>query len=472
MFFSSFFFFDFSFGSSIPQDAFGSLKKLQHISLQQNQLTKLPRMFPVDSTSLLSLEFDRNNIVDVHNDTFRAMSNVYVLWLNHNKLINLERTLFKDMPQLERLHLYNNRITSIAANTFQNMDNLRYIDMNGNQLNAIKRTLFTNLKSLEELNLASNEIVELQSKAFVNLKKLNRLDLSNNPLRMLTRNTFAVDIAYLNLQNCSLTQINAGTFNGLHNLIELNLENNNLTLDIIRQLEIASIRTLRLSMNNFTVQNDNVFDKMPALETLLMENCNIHHLPEMSFRHNVHLVRIDVSGNMLKTFEPTIFNGLFHLKELHFKRNLFSDLPFAALFNISSLDTLAVSHNILTTFDFFKLNGLPNLRHLYADNNVISSLSGFGAANLSHLTTIDLNGNILMDLPKNFLQNSNAVERIDLASNRFPYIPFVGSSMVSSISGGGSMEDVVSQLNWLNLTGKCECLDFYFIFFSSVLGFN
>lgn len=419
----------------------------------------------MNSTTLLSLEIDRNNIVMIHNDTFKAMSNVYVLWLNHNKLINLNATMFNEMPQLERLHLYNNRIESIAPNTFQNMDNLRYIDMMGNRMIAIKRTQFTNLKSLEELNLASNEIIELQSKAFVNLKKLNRLDLSNNPLRMLTRNIFAVDIAYLNLQNCSLTQINAGTFNGLHNLIELNLENNNLTLDIIRQLEIASIRTLRLSSNNFSVPIGNVFDKMPALETLLMENCNMQHLAEMSFRNNVNLVRIDVSGNWLKTFEPTIFNGLYHLKELHFKRNLFSDLPFAALFNISSLDTLALSHNILTTFDFIKLNGLPNLRHLYADNNVISSLSGFGGVNLSHLTTIDLSGNILMDLPKNFLQNSNAVERIDLASNRFPYIPFVGSSIVSSISGGGSMEDVVSQLNWLNLTGKCEKI-YIFILFS------
>lgn len=348
-------------------------------------------------------------------------------------------------------------------NTFQNLDNLRYIDMNWNQMHIVKRTLFTNLKSLEELNLSWNEITEIQAKAFVNLKKLNRLDLSNNAIGTLTRNTFAADIAYLNLQNCSLTQINTGTFNGLHNLIELNLENNNLTLDIIRQLDVPSLRILRLSHNNFSICElnncENVFDKMAAIETILMENCNIQHLTETMFRHNSNLVKIDVSSNMLKTFEPTIFHGLNHLKELHFQRNLFSDLPYAALYNISSLEMLSLSNNILTTFDFHKLNGLPNLRHLYADDNVISSIGGFGNVNLSHLVIIDLSGNILMDLPKNFLQNSIALERIDLAFNRFPFLPFVGSSSVNSNSNGGSMEDALSQLNWLNLTGK---LSFHF----------
>lgn len=81
-------------------------------------------------------------------------------------------------------------------------------------------------------------------------------------------------------------------------------------------------------------------------------------------------------------------------------------------------------------------------------------MGGFGAVNLSRLQSIDLSGNILMDLPKNFLQNSIALERIDLASNRFPHMPFIGSSSASSISSGGSMEDALSQLNWLNLTGE------------------
>ena len=85
---------------------------------------------------------------------------------------------------------------------------------------------------------------------------------------------------------------------------------------------------------------------------------------------------------------------------------------------------------------------------------MLSSVSGFGAVNLSRLIEVDLSGNILMDLPKNFLQNSIALERIDLASNRFPHIPFIGSSSVSSISAGGSMDDALSQLNWLNLSGK------------------
>ncbi|XP_031636562.1 protein artichoke [Contarinia nasturtii] len=440
--------------TTIEEDAFDSLKKLQHISLQQNQLTTLPRIFPADSTSLLSLEIDKNYIVDIQNETFQAMANVYVLWLNHNQLNKIDRTYFKDMPQLERLHLYNNQIVNIAVNTFNSMENLRYIDMHANRMQCVKRTLFTNLKSLEELNLASNEITEIQSKAFVNLKKLNRLDLSNNPIETLTRNTFAVDIAYLNLQNCSLTQINAGTFNGLHNLIELNLENNNLTLDIVQQLDVPSVRTLRLSHNIFTSIIENVFDKMPKLETLFMEYCNISHLPEMIFRHTLKLSRVDLSHNMLKTLEPTTFYGLINLKELHFRQNLFSELPYNALTNISTLETLSLSNNILTTFDFLKLNGMPNLRHLNADDNVISSINGFGAVNLSRLVSLDLSSNYLMDLPKNFLQNSNAIERIDLASNQFKYMPFVGSSSVISNSGGGSMEDALSQLNWLNLTGN------------------
>ncbi|KAG4072974.1 hypothetical protein HA402_006654 [Bradysia odoriphaga] len=431
--------------NSIETHAFTSLKALQHINLQNNQLKTLNDIFLHNSTSLLSIQLNANNIVHLHNESFKGLRNVQILWLENNRLNKLDKTMFKDLQHVERIYLTNNSITTIQLDTFQNMKRLSSLDLSCNKLRMIKKDFFSHLSGLEELNLSSNEINDIQSNSFANLRKLKNLDLSNNLLLTLNSGIFQHDlpIVMLNMKNCSLSKIDAGTFRALNNLNDINMENNRLTLADIKQLDIPSLRTLRISNNNFSTFIENVFDKLPSLQTLIMENCSIQYLDENVFRKNINLVKVELGNNRLKTISRNIFNGLNVFKELKLNNNFLSDFPHIALYNISTLESLSLASNSLTNVDFFKLNGLPYLRNLILKDNSISSLSGFNAVNLTQLDFVDLSGNGLVALPSNFLQNAITLQRLDLSSNRFHQIPSVALS-----------DTLLPRLGWLNLTGN------------------
>lgn len=249
----------------------------------------------------------------------------------------------------------------------------------------------------------------------------------------------------LNLRKTNLTKIEANAFRGLTNLNELNLDGNYLHSWDIKQIDIPSLRVLRISSNNFsgTAIKENMFDKLPSLQTLIMVDCGISQLPDTLFTRTTNLIQIDLARNQLRAINRNLFTRLNVLKELNLNENVINDFPHMALSNISTLEILSLAHNAISFIDFFKLNGLPNLRQLDLSTNAIASISGFNTAHLPHLDMIDLSGNSLFSLPSNFFQHSISLQRIDLAFNRFMQIPSMALSKNS-----------LARLAWLNLTGN------------------
>uniref|UniRef100_A0A1B0D2X1 Uncharacterized protein n=1 Tax=Phlebotomus papatasi TaxID=29031 RepID=A0A1B0D2X1_PHLPP len=438
---------------AIEPAALASLMSLQAITLQNNhELNQLESVFPADQSAIVSIQLESNEITNIAEGALAGQSSVQVLWLSNNHLQTLNRTLLRDMHHLERLYLNNNSISSISADAFQAMVVLRLLDLSHNRLEHVTRDMFSeHLVELEDLNLANNNIQVIEGRAFGKMKKLKTLDLSNNFITLLNREIFdGLPVAVLSIRNSSVSRIDIGTFRGMTNLNELNLEENNLIPADIKQLDIPSLRTLRVGSNNFTEIVTGIFDKLPSLQSLVVTNCSIQVLPEAIFAKNTNLVRIDLSRNRMKIIKRNVFSGLNVFKELRLDGNIFTDFPNIALQNISTLETLTMAKNALTSVDFFRLNGLPSLRHLDLSDNSISLVSGFNTFNLTQLDFVDLSGNILLSLPANFFQNSYSLHRVDLARNRFRQIP---SSALS--------ENSLPRLSWLNLTGN-PLTEFYY----------
>ncbi|CAD7090064.1 unnamed protein product [Hermetia illucens] len=442
----------------IEEASFASLSNLQHVNLQENHLVSIEDVFLSNNrsatraspSSLLSIQLDANRLSKLHIRAFSGQDNIQIMWLSENQLTRIERSLFKDLKQLERVYLSNNQIKEIEAGAFVTVKQLRFLELSGNRLKSIRKDNFEPLKELEELNLANNFIDFIEGFSFRPLKKLKTLDLSGNPLIQINRDMFQEELLLvsLNLRNCSLRKIDVNSFRGLANLNELNFEDNSLSPGDIQKLDVPSLRTLKLSNNNFSHIGTpgvtlGMFDKLRSLQHLTLANCSLQSLPDQLFSKNTNLVRLDLSDNHLSQMNRNVFNGLNVFKELKVCRNELTDFPYIALYNLTTLEILTLSGNQLSSIDFFKLNGLPNIRNLNLKDNKITSLSGFNSVNLTQLDFIDLSENLLLSLPANFLQHSINLQRVDLSLNRFLQMP---SAALSDAS--------LPRLSWLNLTGN------------------
>uniref|UniRef100_A0A1A9WPL0 Fibronectin type-III domain-containing protein n=1 Tax=Glossina brevipalpis TaxID=37001 RepID=A0A1A9WPL0_9MUSC len=432
----------------IEPGAFETLINLQHINLQDNQLTVLEDIFPNDSknSSLLTIQLETNYLNKVHTKTFQNQNKIQIMWLSDNQLMRIEKSMFEDQNDLGRLYLNKNLIRDIDRETFGSLKNLKYLDLSYNRLKQLRRDFFSSLENLEELILKRNFIEAIEGFAFSKLKNLKVLDLSDNPIHHITNDAFLQELSLiqLNLRNTSLKRIEVDAFKSLPNLNELDLSWNFLNPGDIQKLDVASLRILYLSNNNFSgIITPNMFHKLRSLQQLSLANCCLATLPEELFSKNTNLVKLDLCDNLLSLMNRNLFHGLNVFKELRVCRNNLMEFPHIALYNLSTLEILDLSRNQFTTVDFYKLSGTLNLRQLNLKDNKINSLSGFNAVNLTQLDNVDISGNMLLSLPANFLRHSINLQKVDLSSNRFLQIP---SSALSDVS--------IPRLSWLNLTGN------------------
>lgn len=217
-----------------------------------------------------------------------------VLYLENNLLKKLEKTLFTNLLHIERLYLKNNSIYQISDNTFDKMVTLKHLDLSINELMTINQNMFAKLVKLEELHLSQNLIHSIGANAFGKLKNLKTLDLSENNIHTLPKDLFLdtlPSLYFLNLRRTNLTKIEPSVFKGLTNLNELNLDGNFLHSWDIKQIDIPSLRAVRISSNNFSAAaiKENMFDKLPSLQTLIMVDSAIASLPDTLFTRNTNV---------------------------------------------------------------------------------------------------------------------------------------------------------------------------------------
>ncbi|KAJ8682467.1 hypothetical protein QAD02_018259 [Eretmocerus hayati] len=412
---------------NVESGALGSLVALQHVNLQRNELTDL---------------------VEAFDDSNEAGASVKVLWLGHNRLVRLRASLLSHLPLVERLYLTNNSISSIEDGAFRAMGRvLTYLELSANLLSEVTRGTFAELGELEELYLRDNGLRSLEPGAFAALRRLRLLDLANNRLGLLRAGVFggneasSLPLKQLDLKNCSLRTIESTAFEGLNELVELSLDDNELSAAALRSLRISGLQILTASRNNFSQLAEHSFNGLPSLQQLVLDDVGLTHLPANLFALNVNLAKLQLGKNQLRDLPPGIFDNLVALKELRLNDNRIVQLPSSALAGTKNIEILSLSRNQIGTVDMASFAELKNLRELDLRHNAIESMAGFASANLSRLLSVDLGHNNLHTLPGNFFAHSSTLRRVDLSENKFKQIP---STALSSLNLPG--------LTWLNLT--------------------
>ncbi|XP_037641790.1 trophoblast glycoprotein b [Sebastes umbrosus] len=143
--------------------------------------------------------------------------------------------------------------------------NTKVLFVTGNNISRIDVDSFpTRLQMLTDLYLSGNEMESVDAMVFDNLPNLVRLDLSNNRIQNFSERAFPEDnkVQLLNLSRCFLHQ-------------SINHTSTDVVLSILQSGHFLQLTVLDLSNNDLVILPDDIFDGLPNLVNLSLQNSSI-----------------------------------------------------------------------------------------------------------------------------------------------------------------------------------------------------
>ena len=180
---------------------------------------------------------------------------------------------------------------------------------------------------------------------------------------------------HLVLSENAIQSISTSDFQGLVNLIDLNLSDN-----IIEQLGAF------------------VFSEMPKLQHLRLKRNLVDHIDPEAFQGIPDLRSVILASNNISTFPPILLSGVSLLDKLVLSKNELSFLDPQLFQSTHYLKTLLLGQNPLGTLDSNQFKNVPFLIHLSLMKTGLSSLPQDLFEDLINLKHLDLKGNSLQTL--------------------------------------------------------------------------
>ncbi|CAL1532335.1 unnamed protein product [Lymnaea stagnalis] len=286
------------------------------------------------------------------------------------------------------------------------------------------RDMKMNGTSLVEMKIVSCFIKAIDIGSFEKFPNLEQLDLSMN----------------------EIMTISPGTFNGLNELLFLNLSHNRLS----------------------TI--DGIFSSLLNLKTLDLSVNNLKELPANAFSNQSALTYLKLDGNPLKNLYSSSFRGLQSMKELRARD--------CSLFQVDK-DVFALMPPLITVdLGQNRLSDAPPalalithkyLKNMFLDNNEIQALHGENFAGL-HLQTLDLSYNRIGKIDVAAFQWASLRE-VDLSFNLIlsvsrPILKPLANYLTHFNLAGNPLRHLadglfsdLQMLEWVNLS-KCSLEDF------------
>uniref|UniRef100_A0A182K029 Uncharacterized protein n=1 Tax=Anopheles christyi TaxID=43041 RepID=A0A182K029_9DIPT len=446
-------------------NAFASLQKLTHLSLNNNLIRFLPKAPFTGLHKLTTLSISNNWLESLGNgDEFLSLEHLESLSLGGNFIKQVHPQTFAHLGELKLLNLSWNWLTSLDDVILPTENELQVLDLSYNSVKLLNSSTFHTLQALSELSLAGNLLEKLHPSTFASLRNLTRLDLSDNFFPSLPSRAFNSNqkLAELNLEGNLLNTLPGDLFAGLKHLKVLNLRNNRLTelpasifrdqplftqlalegnridrfqptllksSDVLLQnnrlaglrkpsaVNETLVRCLFLYGNEIASIEQDVFEALPKLETLYLDYNRIGELSPMLFHTNHQLEHVTLSHNRLAVLRTNTFAGLARLHSVDLSYNgLVAIEP--SVFHGSPVEYLNLNGNALQTLDDWTLSG-TNLRYLHVDSNALGTLqqSTGGVSVLDGLLELSVANNRIARWQEFCTRNFSRLSALNLAYN-------------------------------------------------------
>ena len=287
--------------NNLSKQIFKPLKNLIELDLSYNEIKTLDESTLAGLKRVEHLLLGNNNLQTIHEKAFDPCSSLLVLDLSHNGLEDPPEAL-KSLDVLQTIDLSDNSIQNVIGASFLKMQNLWRLQLNSNKLTNVTKGLFKEMKSLQILDLSANKIKQVDEGSLDSNQKLQAVRLDANQLE--------------NIE---------GLFVNLHDLIWLNVSDNNISQFDYAFLPV-NLRWLDISHNHIS-ELGNYFDltgelhlteldvsfnslkqlgphNIPdSIENLMVNDNKISQIVPYTFFKKTHLTKVDLTVNDLKTID-------------------------------------------------------------------------------------------------------------------------------------------------------------------------
>lgn len=254
-----------------------------------------PYGIPYNSRYVLLMN---NRISSIQLDLLDEYEFMEFLVLSNNRLTagSIEGA-FEDIPALKRLYLDKNLLDSVPTDLPLSLEELR---LDGNQVSVMSEAAWAQCPGLLVLSLSNNSLGNssdsLPGSVFSPLTKLRTLNLDHNQLTSVPVD-LPLSIKELYLRGNHIGQFREGVFNGVSELMVLDLSANRL----------SNKGLLKNSLLNTT-----------HLESLNLEGNRLKQVPQY-LPHS--LKTLNLEGNLISSIRKTTLSTLKHLEHLGLARN-------------------------------------------------------------------------------------------------------------------------------------------------------
>ncbi|KAK5848902.1 hypothetical protein PBY51_008588 [Eleginops maclovinus] len=330
---------------------------------------KVPYGIPYNSRYILLMN---NHIDSIQLDLLNEYASMEFLVLSNNRLKDATiEGAFEGIPALKRLYLNKNLLISVPGDLPLSLEELR---LDNNRLSVMSEAAWASCPGLLILSLSNNSLgngsESLPNAVFSPLSKLRTLNLDHNQLTSVPLG-LPLSIKELYLKGNLIEQFRGGAFNGISELIVLDLSSNRLTNNGL----------LKYSLLNAT-----------HLESLNLEGNRLKQVPQ----HLPHSLKtLNLEGNLISAIKKAVFRTLKNLEHLGLARNTIFKVAPGAFKTLPVLHQLDLCHNTLrqvprqlpmalhsVALTHNKIQTVP--RDAFCWGNTSYSLSGLVRVHLEH----------------------------------------------------------------------------------------
>lgn len=241
------------------------IRELRHsthnVQLLNGRLNKVPNELKV-CANVKYLDLFGNSIKELPDWLFQ-FKKLEHLSLRSNSIKEFPTIIFT-IENIKQINLADNQISEITGHNFKSLMNIEKVDISYNQLFAISHDRITYSKC-KNLNIKGNKLIKFPA-SISDTHTLEKLDLSEN----------------------KISSIDDNAFDGLENLIELDLSFNELTYLPTSIGKLTKLKRLNLSGNRIG-SLPKEFENLTSLEFLDLDNNPIGRAP-------VEIISQGVSG--------------------------------------------------------------------------------------------------------------------------------------------------------------------------------
>lgn len=322
--------------------------KLSYLNLKNNLLESMAEnAFLGLENNLRELSLDENSFTAFPLSAVKILKKLQILSLSQNQVSSIEEGTwdsgFAVMDSLRHLDLSKNSLQRLGKDTFAAFPKVQKLLLRENLVQVLESGALDRQADLEYLDLSSNHLTVLPGDIFAKTRRLVRIDLSNNRLRSLI-GVFSdlVALEEVHLNNNLLIRLSNNWFSNTPNLATIYLQNN-----VIIQIEEKALQPLKrlsklyLSSNYLQSITANCFRYNVALTVLRLDNNYIRAVDNMAFRGVPKLRELHLQNNFLRKVTRDLLASLTSLSELHLQNNRISDIEaqsFSGLANLQHLD--------------------------------------------------------------------------------------------------------------------------------------